>query len=66
MLFNPTYKYVKLKDLPIVSDELHVVSLMTLLNAVHTDGIAVCCVTGVTPLERTEMNKNLRQTQEHS
>jgi len=35
---------------PIVSDELHIVSLVTLLDAVHTDGIAVCCVTGVTPM----------------
>lgn len=34
---------------PVVSDELHVVSLVTLLDAVHTDGVAVCCVTGVTP-----------------
>lgn len=32
-----------------MSDELHVVSLVTLLDAVHTDGVAVCCVTGVTP-----------------
>ena len=33
-----------------MSDELHVVSLVTLLDAVHTDGVAVCCVTGVTPV----------------
>ena len=32
-------------------DELHVVSLVTLFDAVHTDGVAVCCVTGVTPME---------------
>lgn len=31
-------------------DELHVMSLMTLLDAVHTDGIAVCRITGVTPV----------------
>lgn len=31
-------------------DELHVVSLMTLLDAVHTDGVAVCGITGVTPV----------------
>lgn len=31
-----------------MSDELHVMSLVTLLDAVHTDGVAVCCVTGVT------------------
>lgn len=36
-------------DWPIVPDELHVMSLVTLLDAVHTDGVAVCCVTGVTP-----------------
>lgn len=36
-------------DWPVVSDELHIVSLVTLLDAVHTDGVAVCCVTGVTP-----------------
>lgn len=34
--------------LPIVSNELYVMSLMALLNAVHTDGVAVCGVTGVT------------------
>ena len=33
-----------------MSDELHIVSLVTLLDAVHTDGVAVCCVTGVTPV----------------
>ena len=33
-------------------DELHVVPLVALLNAVHTDGVAVCCVAGVTPVER--------------
>ena len=33
-----------------MSDELHIMSLVTLLDAVHTDGIAVCCVTGVTPV----------------
>lgn len=41
-------------DPPVMPDELHVVSLMTLLDAVHTDGVAVCGVTGVTPAgERT-------------
>ena len=33
-------------------NELHVVPLVALLNAVHTDGVAVCCVAGVTPVER--------------
>lgn len=33
-----------------MSDELHVVSLVTLLDAVHADGVAVCRVTGVTPV----------------
>lgn len=33
-----------------MSDELHVVSLVTLLDAVHTDGVAVCRITGVTPV----------------
>lgn len=37
-------------DRPVVSDELHVVSLVTLLDAVHTDGVAVCRITGVTPV----------------
>lgn len=40
---------VRPSDRPVVSDELHVVSLVTLLDAVHTDGVAVCRVTGVTP-----------------
>lgn len=31
-------------------DELHVMALMTLLDAVHTDGVAVCRITGVTPV----------------
>lgn len=35
--------------LPVMSDELHVVSLVTLFDAVHADGVAVCCVTGVAP-----------------
>jgi hypothetical protein len=30
-------------------NELNVVPLVALLDAVHTDGVAVCCVTGVTP-----------------
>lgn len=33
-----------------MSDELHVVSLVTLLDAVHTDGVAVCRIAGVTPV----------------
>lgn len=33
-------------------DELHVVSLVTLLDAVHTDGVAVCRITGVTPMRK--------------
>ena len=33
-----------------MSDELHVVSLVTLFNAVHADGVAVCGVTGVAPV----------------
>lgn len=37
-----------------MSDELHIMSLVTLLNAVHTDGVAICCVTGVTPV-RTQI-----------
>lgn len=32
-----------------MSDELHIVSMVTLLDAVHTDGVAVCCVASVTP-----------------
>lgn len=32
-----------------MSDELHVVSVVTLLDAVHTDGVAVCRVASVTP-----------------
>lgn len=31
-----------------MSNEFYVMSLMALLNAVHTYGIAVCGVTGVT------------------
>lgn len=38
-------------DLPIVSDELHVMPLVTLLDTVDAYSIAVCCVTGVTPVE---------------
>lgn len=33
-----------------MSDELHIMSLVTLLDAVHADGVTVCCVTGVTPV----------------
>lgn len=33
-----------------MSDELHIMSLVTLLDAVHTNGIAVSRVTGVTPV----------------
>ena len=33
-------------------NKLHIVSLMALLDAVHADGVAVCCVTGVTPRGR--------------
>ena len=35
-----------------MSDELHVMTLVALLDAVHTDGIAVCRVAGVTPVGR--------------
>lgn len=34
-----------------MSDELHVVSLVALFDAVHADGVAVRGVTGVTPVE---------------
>lgn len=37
-------------DRPVMPDELHVVSLVTLLDAVYTDGVAVCRITGVTPV----------------
>lgn len=33
-----------------MSDELHIMSLVTLLDAVHADGVAIGCVTGVTPV----------------
>lgn len=36
-------------------NELHIVSLMTLLDTVHTDGVAVCRVTGVTPAGGTHV-----------
>lgn len=45
-------------DWPIVSNKLHVVPLMTLLDAVHTDGVAVGGVTGVTPAQR---NRGVRK-----
>lgn len=38
-------------DLPIVSDELYIMSLVTLLDTIHANGVAVCCVTSVTPME---------------
>lgn len=38
-------------DPPVMPNELHIVSLMTLLDTVHTDGVAVCRITGVTPAE---------------
>ena len=37
-----------------MSDELHVVSLVTLFDAVHADGVAVCGVTGVAPVGEPE------------
>lgn len=37
--------------LPIMPNKLYIMSLVTFLNAVHTDGIAVCCVAGVTSNE---------------
>ncbi len=46
------------KDWPIVSNKLYVVPLMTLLDAVHTDGVAVGGVTGVTPAQR---NRGVRK-----
>lgn len=36
---------------PIMSNEFYVVSLMALLDAVHTDGVTVCGVAGVTSVE---------------
>ena len=38
-------------------NELNVVPLVALLDAVHTDGVAVCCVTGVTPDHTEGQNK---------
>ena len=52
--FGPENKYHLIPifyDLPVMPDELHIVSLVALFDAVHTDGVAVCCVTGVTPIE---------------
>lgn len=34
-----------------MSNKLHIMSLMTLLDAVHTNCIAVSCVTGVTSVK---------------
>lgn len=39
-------------NIPIMSNEFYVMSLMALLNAVHTNGVAVRGVAGVTPGER--------------
>jgi len=39
-------------NIPIMSNEFYVMSLMALLNAVHTYGVAVRGVAGVTPGER--------------
>lgn len=36
---------------PIVPYKLYIVSLVTLLDAVHTDSVSVCCITSVTPVE---------------
>lgn len=38
--------------LPIVPYKLYVVPLVALLNAVHTDGVPICCVAGVTSGDR--------------
>lgn len=35
-------------NVPIMSNEFYVMSLMALLDAVHTDGVTVCGVAGVT------------------
>lgn len=37
---------------PIVPYKLYVMSLVAFFDAVNTDGIPVCCVTGVTPAEK--------------
>lgn len=36
---------------PIVPYKLYVVALMTLFNAVNADGVPICCITCVTPIE---------------
>lgn len=42
-------------DPPVMPNELYIVSLMTLLDTVHTDGVAVCRITGVTPAGGTHV-----------
>ena len=57
------YKIQKdFQGLPVVSDELHVVSLVTLFNAVHADGVAVCCVTGVAPAGKQRITQSVTHT----
>lgn len=40
--------------LPIMPYKLYVVPLVALLDAVHTDGVPICCVAGVTSGDTTE------------
>lgn len=43
--------------LPIVPYKLYVVPLVALLDAVHTDGVPICCVAGVTSGDRDSCTK---------
>lgn len=53
-------------NVPIMSNEFYVVSLMALLDAVHTDGVTVCGVAGVTSGGKSSSlgrNQNLTRSQ---
>lgn len=49
---------------PIVPYKFYVVPLVAFLNAVNTDGVPICCITGVTPAETKDKMKwlNMRLT----
>lgn len=53
-------------NIPIMSNEFYVVSLMALLDAVHTDGVTICGVAGVTSGGKSSTlgrNQNLTTSQ---
>lgn len=45
-----------MKDSPVVPYKLYVMALVAFFDAINTDGVSICCVTGVTSAQRKQIH----------